>query len=146
VAWGDTTREKRGRRAEPQPKRAPRRRPQEREPNAVDHYSLALQIIQVFPIVTEPIVLVLPNAWIARTVAGIALIGGTTLVIRIERHRHARALRRHRKPSNTNRRGLSSLHAPPNKPGSSTSTQDGATASAGPRKLLHHGRKNQDPG
>lgn len=99
MAWDNTTRETRGRHAGPRPKHAAQRPPREREPNAVDHYSLALQIIQVFPIVTEPIVLVLPSAWIARTVAGVALLGGTTLVIRTERHRHARVLRRHRKPS-----------------------------------------------
>lgn len=96
MAQDDTTRE-RGRHAEPRPQHA--EPPREREPNAVDHYSLALQIIQVFPIVTEPIVLVLPSAWIARIVAGIALLGGTTLVIWTERHRHTRTLRRHRKPT-----------------------------------------------
>jgi hypothetical protein len=61
-------------------------------------------------------VLVLPSAWVARTVAGIALIAGTALVIRTERRRHTRSPRRHRRPSGAYQRELSDRHGPPERP------------------------------
>ena len=60
------------------------RRRRERTPNAVDHYSLVLQIIQVFPIIAEFIVLVVADAWLARLLSGICLLAGTVWVIKLE--------------------------------------------------------------
>ena len=60
------------------------RRRRERTPNAVDHYSLVLQIIQVFPIITEFIVLVVADAWLARLLSGICLLAGTVWVVKLE--------------------------------------------------------------
>lgn len=77
------------------------RRRRDRTPNAVDHYSLVLQIIQVFPIITEFIILVVADAWLARLLSGICLLAGTVWVVRLERSGgvlHALRQRRARPP------------------------------------------------
>ena len=72
------------------------RRRRDRTPNAVDHYSLVLQIIQVFPIITEFIVLVVADAWLARLLSGICLLVGTIWVVKLESSGGVvHALRRH---------------------------------------------------
>ena len=71
-------------------------RPPERAANTLDRYSLALQIVQVFPIAAEAIVVVVSSAWIARAVSGVLLIAGTAWVVRRERAREMRTARRRR--------------------------------------------------
>lgn len=68
----------------------------ERAPNTLDRYSLALQIVQVFPIVAEAVVVVVATAWIARAVSGVLLVAGTAWVVRRERARETRILRHRR--------------------------------------------------
>ncbi|HEU5332364.1 MAG TPA: hypothetical protein VFU73_06370 [Actinocrinis sp.] len=71
---------------------APRRLP-ERAANTLDRYSLGLQIVQVFPIVAEAVVVVVSTAWIARAISGVLLVTGTAWVVRRERGRELRSLR-----------------------------------------------------
>jgi hypothetical protein len=66
----------------------------ERAANAFDRYSLALQLIQVFPIISEFAVLFVANTWLARMLAGVGLLVGTGWVIQMERSGGMRALRR----------------------------------------------------
>ena len=61
-----------------------RRHRANRSPNAVDHYSLFLQMIQVFPIITSVVVLIFSSAWLAKVISGVLLVGGTGLVILLE--------------------------------------------------------------
>jgi len=65
----------------------------ERAANTLDRYSLALQIVQVFPIAAEAIVVVVSSAWIARAVSGVLLVVGTAWVVRRERAREMRTPR-----------------------------------------------------
>lgn len=68
----------------------------ERAANTLDRFSLALQIVQVFPIAAEAIVVVVSSAWIARAVSGLLLVVGTAWVVRRERAREVRILRQRR--------------------------------------------------
>jgi len=61
-----------------------RRHRANRSPNAVDQYSLFLQMIQVFPVISSVVVLIFSNAWLAKMVSGILLVGGTALVVALE--------------------------------------------------------------
>jgi hypothetical protein len=70
-----------------------RRRLPERAANALDRYSLALQLVQVFPIVAEAVVVVVSTAWIARAVSGVLLVAGTAWVVRRERAIELRTLK-----------------------------------------------------
>jgi hypothetical protein len=73
--------------SEPRPRR-------ERAANSIDRYSLALQIIQVFPIVAWGTALLVTTTWLARALAGIGLLAGTVWAVRLERAGGLGALRR----------------------------------------------------
>ena len=61
-----------------------RRHRANRSPNAVDHYSLFLQVIQVFPVITSVALLIFSSAWLAKVISAILLVGGTGLVVVLE--------------------------------------------------------------
>ena len=64
---------------------SPHRRPhRERAANSVDRYSLVLQLVQVFPIISGAAVLV-TTTWVARAFSALGLIAGTVWVLRLER-------------------------------------------------------------
>lgn len=62
----------------------------ERDANSIDRYSLALQLVQVFPIVSEAVVVLVTTTWLARVLSAVGLFAGTTWVVRLERTRKAR--------------------------------------------------------
>lgn len=64
---------------------------QNRTPNAVDHYSLVLQIIQVVPVVTAFIVHAIADDLVANLLSWLLLLLGTGSVVWIERIRRRRA-------------------------------------------------------
>lgn len=66
----------------------------ERRANAIDHYSLVLQLVQVFPVVTGVTVAVVATAWVARALAGVFLLVGSLWAIRLERSAKDRGARR----------------------------------------------------
>lgn len=62
----------------------------ERAANALDRYSLALQLIQVFPIVSQAAILMVATTWFARALSGTCLLLGTAWVVYLERTRMRR--------------------------------------------------------
>jgi hypothetical protein len=96
IAHRGTAREPYPARSGPAEEGAAHRRLPERAANTLDRYSLALQIVQVFPIVAEAVVVVISSAWIARAVSGVLLVAGTAWVVRRERARELRTLRQGR--------------------------------------------------
>ena len=66
------------------------RRRADRAPNAVDHYSMLLQLIQVFPIISGCILFAVPSVWAARGVSAACLVGGSVWAVFWERARSAR--------------------------------------------------------
>jgi len=56
-----------------------------RSANSIDRYSLALQLIQVFPILTGGTALLVTTTWLARALAGLGLLAGTVWAVRLER-------------------------------------------------------------
>jgi len=66
----------------------------ERAANSIDRYSLALQLIQVFPIVSEVAVVLVTTTWLARILSAVGLFAGTAWVVRLERVRMAGRSRR----------------------------------------------------
>jgi len=64
-----------------------------RTPNAVDHYSLVLQIIQVVPVVTAFIVHAIADDRLANLLSWLLLLVGTGSVVWIERIKRRRAVR-----------------------------------------------------
>lgn len=59
----------------------------ERPANRVDHYSLALQLIQVFPIISGVVLALVTVTWLARVLAAAGLLVGTLYVLWHERGR-----------------------------------------------------------
>lgn len=59
----------------------------ERPANPIDRYSLALQLVQVFPIVSGLALVLVPVTWLARVLAAIGLLVGTVWVVWRERAR-----------------------------------------------------------
>lgn len=92
AARSDTaTREGRGPLAEAgRPAAGVTRRQADRAPNAVDHYSMVLQLIQVFPIISGALLFALPSVWAARAVSAAGLVGGSVWAVFWERSRAAR--------------------------------------------------------
>jgi hypothetical protein len=66
-----------------------------RPANALDRYSLLLQLIQVFPIVTQAALLMVVTSWLAPALSGLCLLFGTVWVIYVERIRTTRTTNRH---------------------------------------------------
>jgi len=64
--------------------------------NAIDRYSLALQLIQVFPIILTGVALVFPFEWLRILIAVLGLVVWTALAVR--RERSAESARRHPGP------------------------------------------------
>jgi len=96
IAHRGTAREPCPARSGPAEDEAAHQRLPERAANTLDRYSLGLQIVQVFPIVAEAVVMVVSSAWIARAVSGVLLVAGTAWVVRRERARELRTLRQRR--------------------------------------------------
>jgi hypothetical protein len=101
--------------------------PRGREANSIDRYSLALQLIQVFPIVTGGTALLVTTTWVARALAGFSLLVGTVWAVRLERA----ALRR-RRGHGPDIPAQAAVTAPPD-------AAAGATAAALPASSVVHG-------
>jgi hypothetical protein len=74
---------------------------EERAANAFDRYSLALQLIQVFPIISVVAEVFVQNSWLARVFAGVGLFAGTVWVVQMERSGGVRRRRESRPPRST---------------------------------------------
>lgn len=61
----------------------------ERPANSLDRYSLALQLIQVFPLVSGVTLALVTVTWLARTMAAVVLVTGTVWVIWQDKSRRA---------------------------------------------------------
>lgn len=59
----------------------------ERPANPIDRYSLALQLLQVFPMVSSVVLVFVPVSWLARVLAAAVLVVGTVWVVWRERTR-----------------------------------------------------------
>lgn len=66
----------------------------ERPANPVDHYSLVLQLIQVFPIISGVVLALVTVTWLARVLAAGGLVVGTLWVVWQERSRGTARQRR----------------------------------------------------
>lgn len=60
-------------------------RPGVRRANVLDRYSLALQIIQVFPVVLQVAALMVAPIWLRFLLSGAGLVAGTVWVVYLER-------------------------------------------------------------
>jgi len=59
----------------------------------LDHYSLVLQLIQVFPVVSQAAILMVATTWFARALSGSCLIAASIWVVYKERARMRRLAR-----------------------------------------------------